>query len=237
MLVLIFEEFNNDFGIDNKAMSYVRIKDIGKDISITPIEIKMRDETPLTINGNDFNIIVNLHPTDGTHWVLVMRREGGNFYYFDSFGVETPPLFLKECVDLGSNERIQEYDESNRGAYCLYMIYVIDRRFIIEGALDVLVNQIKCPGMYDKCFCFSCKVKGNVEDKVEDGKASAKPFHGWSETHKDTVNDNVNDKEKVDDSQGTCFADGNGNNKVNRGTCFAAIAIVIVIVMQMLKNS
>ena len=134
MLILTFDGFNNKFNIDNNAMSDIRIKDIGKDKSLTPIEIVMRDQSPETIREPaskiyepNFNIIVNLHPTDGTHWVLVLRREDGPVYYFDSFGVETPPLFLEEYVDLGSNERIQQYDESYCGVYCLYMIYFIDR--------------------------------------------------------------------------------------------------------------
>ena len=102
MLILTFEEFNNKFNIDNNAMSDIRIKDIGKDISLTPIEIVMRDTTPDKINEPNFNIIVNLHPTEGTYWVLVIRREDarsgwgtktespstdGPTYYFDSFGV------------------------------------------------------------------------------------------------------------------------------------------------------
>ena len=49
MLILTFEEFNNKFNIDNSAISDIRIKDIGKDISLTPIEIVMRDETPDSI--------------------------------------------------------------------------------------------------------------------------------------------------------------------------------------------
>ena len=77
MLILTFEEFNNKFNIDNSAMSDIRIKDIGKDISLTPIEIVMRDDKLDNTNETNFNIIVNLHPTDGTHWVLVIRREGG----------------------------------------------------------------------------------------------------------------------------------------------------------------
>ena len=92
MLILTFEEFNNKFKIDNYAMSDIRIKDIGKDISLTPIETVMRDENPKTIRELNFNIIVNLHPTDCTHWVLVIRREDGPtakhgqspIYYFDS---------------------------------------------------------------------------------------------------------------------------------------------------------
>ena len=139
MLILTFEEFNNKFNIDNNAMSDIRIKDIGKDISLTPIEIVMRDDKPEMVGEPNSNIIVNLHPTEGTHWVLVIRREGGPTYYFDSFGVETPPLFLEE-YDLGSNERIQQFDESYCGAYCLYMIYLIDRGFRIKSALNILVN-------------------------------------------------------------------------------------------------
>ena len=76
MLILSFEEFNKEFGIDNKAMSFIRIKDIGKDISKTGIEIVMREQKPDSIKESNFNIIVKLHPTDGTHWFLVMRRRG-----------------------------------------------------------------------------------------------------------------------------------------------------------------
>ena len=42
MLILTIEEFNNKFIIDNNGMSDIRIKNIGKDISLTPIEIVMR---------------------------------------------------------------------------------------------------------------------------------------------------------------------------------------------------
>ena len=155
MLILIFEEFNK-FNIDNNAMSYIRIKDTGKDISLTPIEIVMRDQTPYNTSETQVNIIVNLHPTEDTHLVLVIRREGGPVYYFDSFGVEKPPLFLQEYVDLGSNERIQQYDESYCGAYWLYMIYLIDRGLRIINAMNILVNQCKYPGKYNECFWLGC---------------------------------------------------------------------------------
>ena len=85
MLILTFEEFNNKFNIDNIAMSDIRIKDIGKDISLTPIEIVMRDQTPDSIRDPNFNIIVHLHPTEGTHWVLVIRREDQRSGYTDGF--------------------------------------------------------------------------------------------------------------------------------------------------------
>ena len=85
MLILAFEEFINEFGINDEPMSNISIKDLGKDISLTPIEKIMRDEKPEMINETNFNLIVSLHPTDGTHWVLVIRRGSGKIYYFDSF--------------------------------------------------------------------------------------------------------------------------------------------------------
>ena len=258
MLILTFEEFTNKFNIDNSAMSDIRIRDIGKDISLTPIEIVMRDQSPKTIREPawgtkgkapsqiyepNFNIIVNLHPTDGTHWVLVIRREGGPVYYLDSFGVETPPLFLEEYVDLGSNERIQQYDESYCGAYCLYMIYLIDRGFRIKSALNILVNQCKYPGIYNECFCLSCNVNVyvNVNDNVIDNvnenvidNDNDKDIVNDNDIANDNVNDNVNDlrnsfannindndnvkdkdNDNVNDNQGTCFADDNVNDNDN----------------------
>ena len=183
----------------------------------------MRDRTPDNTNEPNVNIIVNLHPTDGTHWVLVIRREGGPVYYFDSFGVETPTLFL-EYVDLGSNERIQQYDESYCGsneriqqydesycgAYCLYMIYLIDRGFRIKSALNILVNQCKYPGMYNECFCLGCNV--NVNDYVNDLRSSF--ANNVNDNDNDDVNDlrssfanNVNDNDNVKDKDNVNYND------------------------------
>ena len=74
-------------------MSNIKKEDIAKDISLIPIEIVIGDQIPDSIREPNFNIFINLHPTDGTHWVLVLRRGGGKVYYFDSFVVETPPSF------------------------------------------------------------------------------------------------------------------------------------------------
>ena len=89
-------------------------------------------------------------------------------------------------------KKIQEYEESYCGAYCLYMIYIIDRRFTIEGALDILINQVKCPDGYKQSQCLGCKAEGKLE---VNGNVN------------DNANDNVNDN--VNDKQGACFADAN----------------------------
>ena len=53
MLTLNFEELIIRFSIENKPMSNIEIVDKGKDISITPIEIAMRDQTPYSIYENN----------------------------------------------------------------------------------------------------------------------------------------------------------------------------------------
>ena len=69
MLILTFEEFNNRVSIYNETLSNIKIEDTGSDRSLIPIEILMRDQKPNNIREANFNFIVNLHPTDGTHWV------------------------------------------------------------------------------------------------------------------------------------------------------------------------
>ena len=88
-------------------------------------------------------------------------------FYFDSFGLETPTLFLEEYVNLGSNERVQQYDESYCGAYCLYMIYLIDKGIKIKGALYNLINQVNCTEMYDECLCLGSEVKGDANQGTD----------------------------------------------------------------------
>ena len=73
MLTLTFEEISSKIGFDDNAKSNIRVEDIGKDISLITIEIVMRDQIPETIHNPEFDIIVHLHPSDGTHWDLVIR--------------------------------------------------------------------------------------------------------------------------------------------------------------------
>ena len=68
------------------------------------------------------------------------------------------------------------------------MIYLIDRGFRIKSALNILVNQVKCPEIYKECFCLGCNVNDsvNVNDNVIDND---------NFIDNDNVNDNDNDKD------------------------------------------
>ena len=75
MIILTFKEFNDRYNVEKKAMSNIEIEDICRDISLLiRIETVMRDQTPKTIEDAEYNIIKILHPTDGTHWILVIKE-------------------------------------------------------------------------------------------------------------------------------------------------------------------
>ena len=90
------------------------------------------------------------------------------------------------------------------------MIYFIDRGFRIKSALNILVNQCKYPGIYNKCFCLNCsrggdKDKDNVNDNDND------KFNDNDNVNvSDNDNDNVNDKDNVIDND-----NDNDNDNVN----------------------
>ena len=89
------------------------------------------------------------------------------------FFVETPEFFIDEYVDLGSDERIQDYHEYYCGAYCLYTSYVLDKGFRIKSALIILIHRCKYPGRYNECFYLSCSIKDKDNDVNDQGTCFA----------------------------------------------------------------
>ena len=85
------------------------------------------------------------------------------------------------------------------------MIYLIDRGFRINNALNVLVNQCKYPGIYNECFCLGCsKDNDHVNDNVNNN-------------NNDNVIDNDNDKDNVNDNDNfndlrSSFANNDNDN-------------------------
>ena len=85
------------------------------------------------------------------------------------------------------------------------MIYLIDRGFRIKSALNILVNQVKCPEIYNECICLRCNV--NVNDNQ--GTCFADDLRS---SFANNVNYSVNDLRSSFANQGTCSAD---NDNVN----------------------
>ena len=82
--------------------------------------------------------IINLDDESGpgTHWVVLYNLRKRPIY-FDSFGV-WPPKELGPIENLVNNEyRIQSFNSSSCGLYC---IYIIDELLTGRDFLDILLD-------------------------------------------------------------------------------------------------
>ena len=118
------------------------------------------------------------------------------------------------------------------------MIYLIDRRFRINNALNILVNQCKYPRIYNECFCLGCSKdlrssfanNNNVNDgvndndnvndlrssfanNVNDNDNDLRSSFTNNDKDNDSVKDNVNDKDN--DLQSSFTNNDNDNDNVN----------------------
>ena len=111
-------EFIKKFNLKNKATSNIKIQQVLSSLSLNDVGIYLRDG-PLK---SDI-VIVNLHPSRGTHWVCYINEN-----YFDSYGCAPPEKLSKFIIKrigycLYSDYQIQKND-SFCASYCLYIIYL-----------------------------------------------------------------------------------------------------------------
>ena len=57
MIFPTFKEINNKNNIDNIAMSNIEIEDLGRNISLTSIEVVMRDQAPKTLRMKEILLL------------------------------------------------------------------------------------------------------------------------------------------------------------------------------------
>ena len=91
------------------------------------------------------------------------------------------------------------------------MVYLIDKGFRVNNALNILVNQCKYPGIYNECFCLGCNV--NVNDNR--GTCFAGDLRS---SFANNVNDSVKDLRSSFANQGTCSADNDNVNDSDKDT-------------------
>ena len=116
--MLTFNEFIKKYILKNKATSNIKIQPVLSSLSLNDIGIYLRDGPFESDIG-----IVNLHPSEGTHWVCYINEN-----YFDSYGCVCPKKLSKFIIKrnrycLYSEYQIQKND-SFCASYCLYIIYL-----------------------------------------------------------------------------------------------------------------
>ena len=98
----------------------------------------MRDEVKGSAKSNEcFIMNIDHSNNNGTHWTSLYIKNS-ICYYFDSFGFPPPEEILNYCEGLEryyNSFRIQKVDEVICGHYCIYMLYMLDKR---RGFYDIL---------------------------------------------------------------------------------------------------
>ena len=116
--MMTFNDFIKKYNLRNKATSNIKIQQVLSSLSLNDVWVFLR-EGPF---GSDVGI-VNLHPSEGTHWVCYINEN-----YFDSYGCAPPKKLSKFIIKRNGYCLFSEYqiqkNHSFCASYCLYIIYL-----------------------------------------------------------------------------------------------------------------
>ena len=88
-------------------------------------------------------VVVNLDPSNmpGSHWTVIYNKEGSVIEYFDSRGMKPPRSvadyllsYTKECIY--STRRLQQYQTSSCGLFCLYYSFYASRKCDLQHIVN-----------------------------------------------------------------------------------------------------
>ena len=121
-MVMTFNDFVRKHDLKNKATSNIITQQVLGSIGLHSMGFNLRDG-PFS---NDIGI-VNLHPSQGPHWVAYKNEN-----YFDSYGCVPPPKLSKFIIKRNRHCLCSEYKiqrptikrNSYCARYCLYIIYL-----------------------------------------------------------------------------------------------------------------
>ena len=117
---MLFNDFVHEYNLKNKATSNIKIQQVLDSIVLYEVGIYLRDG-PFS---NDIGT-VNLHPSNGTHWVIYIHEN-----YFDSYGITPPRKISKFIIKRYGHCLYSEYKiqglTNKRDSYCAsYVLYVL----------------------------------------------------------------------------------------------------------------
>ena len=120
--MMTFNDFVRKYDLKNRATSNVKIQKILPSLSLNDVGMYLRDGPFSSDIG-----VVNLHPSEGTHWVCYINEN-----FFDSYGCSPPKKLSKFDIKRNSYCLYSEYKiqgltskrDSYCASYCLYIIYL-----------------------------------------------------------------------------------------------------------------
>ena len=128
--MMLFNDLVKTYKSKSKATSNIKIQKVLTSIGLDIVNIYLRDGPFESDIG-----IVNLHPSEGTHWVTYNNEK-----YFDSYGCVSPKKLSKFIIKRNGYCLYYEYqiqkNDSFCANYCLHIIYLtkivgIDFKFAV----------------------------------------------------------------------------------------------------------
>ena len=116
--MMSFDEFIKKHKLKNKATSNIKIQKVLDSIGLNNVNIYLSDGQFSSDIG-----IVNLHPTQGSHWASYIHEK-----YFDSYGITPPRKLSKFIIKRNGYCLYSEYqirkNDSFCSSYCLYILHL-----------------------------------------------------------------------------------------------------------------
>ena len=120
--MMSFKDFINKYKLKNKATSNIKIYQVLSSLSLNDVKTYLRDG-PM---GSDIGI-VNLHPSRGKHWVVLINEN-----YFNSYSCSPPRKLSKIIIKRNGYCLYSEYNlqsltskkDSYCASFCLHKLYL-----------------------------------------------------------------------------------------------------------------
>jgi len=125
-----------------KGSTNVELEEKARALKFTNFrEVLMRHELTFRPKQNECGILnLDTSKNEGTHWVC-WYKNGKDKIYLDSFGVQ-PPLELIKYLSspiLYNTYQIQQYNDSNCGEWCLYVLNELNK---VGDFFDIILNIV-----------------------------------------------------------------------------------------------
>ena len=132
-----FNDFNTKNKLKNKTKSFIKIQQIVSSLSLSDVGIYLKDGSIESDIG-----IVNLHPFQGTHWLLHIHE-----CYFDSYNCKPPQKLSRFIIKRIGHCLYSEYKiqclTSKRDSYCAaFCLYIINFTIVVERDFKLAVLNI-----------------------------------------------------------------------------------------------
>ena len=132
MKIINIKDFMKKYNLKDNTMNESQLKRVYK-YNMYPRDSKKHSDRGFVIIDNGSQ--------GGTHWTCFIVKDNKSFY-FDSFGGQPDKCLLKHLKKsrIYYNYKIPDIKSQFCGSYCLYFVYLIDRKSYYDTILKLVLE-------------------------------------------------------------------------------------------------